>query len=95
MLRHIVLFRIHEGLSEEKIEESIRRLTELDNNNPKIKEWTITKSLDTRKGIVIVENSLFESEEAFQEFRVSEKHLKTVEYMKTVCDWLVGDYLEN
>lgn len=94
MFRHIVLFCIYENVPEEKINEAVKLLTELGKENPKISEWNITRSLDTRKGIVIVENGVFEDEAALQEFRISEKHLKTVEYMKQICDWLVGDYLE-
>jgi hypothetical protein len=62
-LRHIVLFKIKDGVNELQIESAIKLLKELGIDNPSIIEWTVEKSLDERKGKIIIENSLFKSKE--------------------------------
>lgn len=94
-IRHIVLFKIRDGITEEKQGEAIKLLKELGKDNPSILEWTIEKSLDTRKGIIIIENSLFKSEEDLNSFRSFEKHIKTGEFMREISDWIIGDYFET
>ena len=92
MFRHIVLFQIRENTSDEKIEEAINLLKRLGEMDFKMIEWTVTKSLDIRKGNIIIENGLFENKQAFQEFHDSKYHLSVADFMKEISDWLVGDY---
>lgn len=94
-IRHIVLFKIEDGVSEKQIDDAIKLLKELGKDNPSILEWTIEKSLDTRKGIIIIENSLFKSEEDLKDFKSSEKHIKAGEIMKEISNWIIGDYFET
>ena len=60
-----------------------------------ILEWTIELSLDIRKGPVIVENSVFESAEAVERFRLSDEHRHVGEFLSQIADWVVGDYVER
>lgn len=94
-LRHIILFKIKDSVDESRINHAIELLRSLGKNDDSILEWRIEKSLDERKGIIIVENSLFKSEEDLLSFRSSEKHLKVVDFMKEIADWTNGDYIES
>ncbi|BBH16422.1 hypothetical protein Back2_07090 [Nocardioides baekrokdamisoli] len=61
---------------------------------PGTTKWIIERSVDERKGVVIVEDATFESEAALDAFRVSEDHAEAVAFMKENADWLVGDWWE-
>jgi hypothetical protein len=88
--RHVVLFRLHEGAS------ASDAVAALEAARPRLgaSRWTITTSLDDRKGTVVVEDATFDDEAAFQAWRVSEQHLTAVAHMKENADWLVGDWVE-
>lgn len=88
--RHVVLFRLHEGASTEAA------VAALEAARPRLgaSRWTITTSLDDRKGTVVVEDSTFDDEASFLAWRVSEQHLTAVAHMKENADWLVGDWVE-
>lgn len=94
MLRHIVLFKIHESVDEAIFEEALRRLKSLGESNPEIHEWSVAASLDTRKGRIIVENAVITDQAALERFRTSAQHTEAGEFMSKISDWLVGDYLE-
>lgn len=95
MYRHVVLFRLRDEVSEKQRDEYVRILKDLGQENSDIKEWSVEISMDTRKGTIIVENSLFVSEDAYQRFRKSDKHVKSGEFMSKIADWWNGDYLES
>lgn len=88
--RHVVLFRLHEGADAEAAVAALQAA------RPRLgaSRWTITTSLDDRKGTVVVEDSTFDDEASFQAWRVSEQHLAAVAHMKEHADWLVGDWVE-
>lgn len=90
--RHIVLFKIHDEVSDEDFQKAVETLKQLGENNPDILEWKVNVSLDNRKGRVIIEEATFTNEEAFQKFRVSQKHINAGNIMKEISDWFVGDY---
>lgn len=92
-LRHIVLFRIHDGVDQELIGEAVRGLDELKNISG-IVEWTVRLSTDERKGVVIVENALFESRAALARFAADPRHQVSAERLSKMADWWVGDYEE-
>jgi len=93
--RHIVLFGIKHEVDESTRAEAVSLLRELGHNAVGLREWTVTESIDTRKGHVIVENGLFESPDAFEEFRSSDSHVEAGAFMRDIADWLVADYLED
>lgn len=95
LLRHIVLFKVNNGVNETRIDDAIKLLKELGKDNTSIIQWTVEKSLDTRRGTIIIENFLFKSEEDLKTFRSFEKHIKTGEFMREISDWIIGDYFEN
>ncbi|WP_404443844.1 Dabb family protein [Microbacterium marinum] len=91
MIRHVVLFRVHDEASEEDVDAAIDELRSLA-SLPSVQWWRVERSSDIRKGRVIVEDSSFASEADFAEFRRDPKHLAVGEAMANISDWLNGDY---
>ncbi|MDH6181863.1 heme-degrading monooxygenase HmoA [Microbacteriaceae bacterium SG_E_30_P1] len=92
-LRHIVLFQFITVLDDESRRltlEALRALRDI----PGILEWRLEASMDERKGQVIVQNVLFESEEAFEAYRADPRHAEAGKALSAVSNWLVADYLE-
>ena len=93
-LNHTVMFKIHDDVSDDDVAKAVELLNGL-GSEPGVERWVIRESIDKRKGRIIIEHSLFESDEAYQTFRVSPAHVKVGDFMKTIADWWVGDYLED
>lgn len=62
---------------------------------PGILEWTIRRSEDERKGVVIVENALFDSRESLAAFSTHPAHHVSAARMARLADWWIGDYEED
>ncbi|MDP9435608.1 MAG: Dabb family protein [Actinomycetota bacterium] len=88
--RHIVVFRLPE---EADVDEVVARLRAL-GDAPQVLSWRVERSLDERKGPVVVEVGLFASAQAFVVWRDSPAHQATAEHLREVADWLVADYLD-
>lgn len=93
-LNHTVMFRIHDDVSDENVAKAVELLTEL-GSGPGLEGWVIRESIDTRKGRIIIEQATFTDKTAYERFRVSEAHVRVGDFMKTIADWWVGDYLEG
>lgn len=92
--RHIVLFRVHDDVDDDRVTEAIERLRSL-GVLPGILSWRVELSLDTRKGRVIVEDATFGDAAAFGRFRQSPQHALSARVMAQISDWLVGDFAED
>lgn len=88
----MVLFRIHDEVSDQRVTEAIDALRSLA-VLPGIESWTVELSLDRRKGRVIVEDGVFSDQIAFEAFRAAPLHKSTAEVMAEISVWWVGDYL--
>ena len=95
LYRHITLFRIRNGTSDAEVDHALHALRRLGSETVEPLEWTAAMSLDSRKGTVLVENSLFESESSFNAWRETAEHRAVVALMSRIADWTVGDYLET
>lgn len=89
--RHIVLFRIHDGVDDGFID-GVVDMMETFLLFPGVVSWVATRSLDERKGRVIIEDATFESREAFEAFRDDPAHLSMARTMSAISDWWIGDY---
>jgi len=94
-IRHIILFKLYEGTDSQKEAKAVSLLKALGEGNEEILEWRIARSIDTRKGIIVIENGLFKNEEAYERFRKSDKHSEIVKFMSQIADWTVGDYIDG
>ena len=86
--RHVVLFHLHEGADPEPALRVLRDACP----ETGVLTWTVTRSLDQRKGIVVVEDATFVEREAFEDFRASDGHQAAVAHMSQCSDWVVGDW---
>ncbi|HSI25843.1 MAG TPA: Dabb family protein [Aeromicrobium sp.] len=89
VLRHVILFRLREGADAET---AIRLLR--DSRPEGALKWVVERSLDERKGVVIIEDTTFADAEALQSFRDSEAHQKSSDFLREWADWVVGDWWE-
>lgn len=92
MYRHLVLFRMHDDIDNERVTEAIAALRSLA-GLPGVESWNVELSLDHRKGRVIVEDATFASTEAFEAFRDSDRHRLAGRLMAETSDWWIGDYI--
>jgi len=92
--RHIVLFRVHDGIGDDRVSAAILRLTSLA-DLPGVTSLHIARSLDGRKGRIIVEDATFVNAGAFAAFRESPPHLAVSCEMAEISDWWIGDYELN
>lgn len=91
-LRHIVLFRVHEEVGEDDVASAVAMLRGL-SNLPEVSSWRVERSLDGRKGRIIVEDATFASPEDFERFRDHPDHIAAGERMAEISDWWNGDYM--
>lgn len=86
--RHIILFRLYPDADADEVLAQLRSLAD----EPGILRWRVERSLDERKGVVIVQDSLFASRAALEAFRVAPAHVTVAEHLSKNADWLVADY---
>lgn len=91
--RHIVLFRVHEGVASSRVSSAVELLRSLE-SLPGVVSFLVEMSLDSRKGQVLVEDATFVDAGAFVAFRADARHAEVVAELSEIADWWVGDYLE-
>lgn len=91
MIRHIVLFRVHDDVSEADEDAAVAALRAL-GSLPSVHAWRVERSSDTRKGRIVVEDATFASASDFEAFRRDPAHVAAGETMAGISDWLNGDY---
>lgn len=92
MIRHIVLFRLHDDVSEADIGAAVAELRAL-GALPSVHAWRVEQSSDTRKGRILIEDATFASAKAFEAFRRDPAHLAAGAMMAEISDWWNGDYI--
>ncbi|MFF2487723.1 Dabb family protein [Microbacterium sp. NPDC058062] len=91
--RHIVLFRIREGVGEAEIEGAQSELRAL-SSSPEVIRWRIERSSDYRKGTILIEDATFADVSAFTRFRETPAHRAAGARLASIADWWIGDYEE-
>lgn len=91
--RHVVLFRVHDDVDEATVAAAERRLVAL-GDVPGVLEWTVRRSDDDRKGLVLVENGLLADRAALDALRADPRHREATDLLRDIADWSVGDYAE-
>lgn len=89
--RHVVLFRIHDSVEEGDVTRALIALRGL-SDLPGIVGWTVQRSLDERKGRILVEEGTFTDEHAFAAFRDAPRHRVAAAMMAGISDWWIADY---
>lgn len=91
--RHVVLFRVRRGVPEAEVAELCAGLRAL-GGMPGILHWRVERSLDDRKGTILIEDATFADRDAFEAFRADPRHRAQTDAAAQIADWWVGDYLE-
>ena len=90
-LRHLVLFRVHDDVPDAEVDATLTALRSL-GVLPGVVSGRVERSLDERKGRVLVEDGTFVDDAALQAFRVSDEHAAVSRRLSRISDWWVGDY---
>lgn len=85
---HVVLFQLKDGAD---VDAAIVVLRAAEPTSGLV-SWQVERSLDERKGPVVAELAVFESEDAFRQWRDSDLHQAAVTHMREVSDWLIADW---
>jgi hypothetical protein len=91
--RHIVLFRVRDGVTDPELFAAMETLRGLE-PVAGAELWRIELSTDARKGRIIVEDATFATDAAFSRFLALPEHRAAGEVMARISDWWVGDYSE-
>lgn len=89
--RRIVLFRVFDGVSNERVSSAVARLESLA-SLPGVESMRVERSHDGRKGRVLIEDATFVDAVAFASFRMAPSHVEVAAEMAEISDWWVGDY---
>nr|WP_155048225.1 Dabb family protein [Microbacterium sp. ZXX196] len=85
------MFRIHDDVGDARVDAAIDMLQGFA-AFPGVVSWITTRSLDERKGRVVIEEATFESRGAFERFRGDPAHVRAAKTMAEIADWWIGDY---
>ncbi|MCW2679904.1 MAG: hypothetical protein JWM62_1305 [Frankiales bacterium] len=88
--RHVILFKLYQDTDVDEVLRQLRSLA----HQPGVLEWRVERSADERKGVVVIQNSLFTSKAALDAFRVAPEHVQVAEFLSRSADWLVADHDE-
>lgn len=91
--RHIVVFQFYDAIDEESRMHAVERLRSL-NDSPGVVEWRVEVSIDDRKGPVVVQNVLFDTQESYEKYRATPEHADIAAILSGLSNWLVADYIE-
>lgn len=85
---HVVLFRVHDGADPDHV----RHVLDSARPTSGLVSWQVERSIDDRKGPVVAEVAVFESEDAFRLWRDSPSHQVAAAEVRELADWLVADW---
>lgn len=96
MFHHIVFVSFLDNTDEVVREEIFQQHRELGEKcggaKAGITLWRVEKNLDTRKGVHLIQVSMFQSKEDFEAFRSHEAHKQFAAVLRDVANWTVGDF---
>ena len=92
---HIVCISFRPGVSEEQKESIYNDYQELGETcggaAAGIRHWSVSKNMDTRKGIELVEVAVLDDEAALDRLKKHDAHQQVVDALRVVADWTVAD----
>ena len=93
MIKHILLFKFKEGVSEKEKDKGIEMLRSLNSKISEIKEWEIGRQREINdKFYDFAQVSSFENMEAIKCFSQNPEHRKVRTYLKARANWVKVDY---
>lgn len=93
MIRHTLLFKFNEDVSEEARGEAVRRLRQLGELCPTVGRWNIGINFaDSPSAYDVVEIGDFASIEALEAYKQHPAHRDFADYMRPLAKWALADY---
>lgn len=93
MIKHILLFKFKQGVSEEEKSKGIEKPRSLKDKIPEIKEWEIGVQREkSDRYYDFAQVSSFENTEDMEKFKKNSEHEKVRAYLKERADWVKVDY---
>lgn len=83
-----MLFTLHDAADADRAIEAI----EASRPSEGLVSWSVKRSLDERKGIVVAEVAVFEDAAAFERFRSSPSHQAAGRMLSEISDWVIADW---
>ncbi len=91
MYRHVVLFRVRDGVDATDIAAAETTLHVL-GRHAGVVSWAVKRSLDERKGTIIAQDATFVDAATFREWRGSAAHRQAADQLTRISDWWVADW---
>jgi hypothetical protein len=93
MIRHVILYKFHPSVSEEKRKHAIDTLRALGQSIPEVREWSIGKqAFPSSTAYDLAQVSGFENVEALEGYRNHPDHISTKNLFSEIADRAVVDY---
>jgi hypothetical protein len=90
-LVHTVMITYRDEIPQDIVENSVERLRSL-GTLPGVMKWVVEWSLDQRKGRTVLELGIFESGDAFLQWRNHRDHTSFADELATLADWHTADF---
>ena len=93
MIRHILLFRFNEGVSDEVRQDAVSRLEALGEQCPTISSWSIGVNFaDSPSAHDVAEVGDFNNIEALNAYKDHPAHRDLSAHLRTIATWALADY---
>lgn len=93
MIRHIILYKFHDSVSQQRREDTINTLRALGQNIPEVREWSIGRqAFPSSTAYDVAQISGFENLEALERYRSNPEHMRVKNLMSEITDRVVVDY---
>jgi hypothetical protein len=90
-LRHLVLFRVHDEVTEDAVDRAAEALTRLA-DLPGIVSWRVARSTDCRKERVLVEDATLWRSRHVRANPGRPEHVRVAGALSAISDLWIGDY---
>ncbi len=93
MIRHVILYKFRNSVSEEQRQNAINTLLAMGQSIPEVREWSIGKqALPSSTAYDLAQVSGFENVEALERYRNHPHHIRIKKLLSEIADWVVVDY---
>ncbi|MEV7288273.1 Dabb family protein [Streptomyces sp. NPDC093252] len=95
MIRHLVLFKLNEGVSPDdpRVAAAVKSFDRLDDRIEELREWELGRNISDRPiAYDFAVNSVTEDRDALQRYLVHPDHQAGAALWREVATWVVADY---
>ncbi len=93
MIRHILLFKFNEGVTDSVQEDAIERLEALGAQCPTVESWSIgVNEAESPSAYDVAEVADFADQQGLDEYKAHPAHRELAAHLGTICTWALVDY---